>query len=45
MDRTVAGEAGRISRPNLPLLLLKARESVIRPFRPIFNRYDLTEQQ
>ncbi len=45
MDRTVTGEAGRISRPNLPLLLLKARESVIRPFRPIFNRYDLTEQQ
>jgi len=44
MDR-VTTAAGRISRPNLPLLLLKTRESVIQPFRPIFHRFGLTEQQ
>lgn len=30
---------------NLPQLLLKARESVFRHFRPIINHVDLTEQQ
>jgi len=44
MDR-VTPAARRISRTNLPLLLLKARESVIQPFRPIFQRFGLTEQQ
>lgn len=30
---------------NLPLLLLKARESVLSGFRPILNHFGLTEQQ
>lgn len=34
-----------ISRRNLPLLLLQAREAVIAHFRPILQHFDLTEQQ
>jgi homoprotocatechuate degradation regulator HpaR len=34
-----------ISRRNLPLLLLQAREAVIAHFRPILQRFGLTEQQ
>ena len=30
---------------NLPFLLLKARESLMAQFRPILNKYNLTEQQ
>lgn len=44
MDPTAAA-ASPISHPNLPLLLLKAREAVVQPFRPIFHRFGLTEQQ
>ena len=45
MDHRAAAAASRISHPNLPLLLLKAREAVVQPFRPIFHRFELTEQQ
>jgi homoprotocatechuate degradation regulator HpaR len=34
-----------ISRRNLPLLLLQAREAVIAHFRPILQHFGLTEQQ
>jgi homoprotocatechuate degradation regulator HpaR len=34
-----------LSRRNLPLLLLRAREAVISHFRPILNHFGLTEQQ
>lgn len=34
-----------ISRPNLPMLLLRVRELVIAEFRPIFKRHGVTEQQ
>lgn len=34
-----------ISRRNLPLLLLQARECVLASFRPILNRNGVTEQQ
>ena len=37
--------AQRLTRRNLPLLLLHARESVIANFRPILNAHGLTEQQ
>lgn len=30
---------------NLPFLLLKAREGLMAQFRPILNKYNLTEQQ
>ena len=33
------------SKRNLPLLLLQARESVIRRFRPVLTAHGLTEQQ
>ncbi len=33
------------ARRNLPLLLLQARECVIRRFRPILNAHGVTEQQ
>ncbi len=35
----------RISYRNLPQRLLKARESLLSHFRPILNRFGLTEQQ
>jgi homoprotocatechuate degradation regulator HpaR len=35
----------RISHRNLPQRLLKARESLMSHFRPILNRFGLTEQQ
>ncbi len=35
----------RISYRNLPQRLLKARESLMSHFRPILNRFGLTEQQ
>jgi homoprotocatechuate degradation regulator HpaR len=35
----------RISRRNLPLLLLQARERIIAHFRPILNDHGVTEQQ
>lgn len=35
----------RLSRRNLPLLMLVARESVTSFFRPIFNEFGVTEQQ
>lgn len=31
--------------PNMPQLLLKARESLLQHFRPILNHYGVTEQQ
>jgi homoprotocatechuate degradation regulator HpaR len=34
-----------LSRPNLPLLMLAAREAVTAYFRPVFRQFDLTEQQ
>ncbi|GAB4040053.1 MAG: homoprotocatechuate degradation operon regulator HpaR [Rubrivivax sp.] len=34
-----------LSRRNLPLLLLRAREAVIARFRPLLNEVGLTEQQ
>lgn len=34
-----------INHPNLPQLLLKARESVFSHFRPIISHFGLTEQQ
>ena len=33
------------SNRNLPFLLLKARESLMAEFRPILNKYNVTEQQ
>ena len=35
----------RLRHPNLPLLLLQARERVISRFRPLLNAHDITEQQ
>lgn len=35
----------RLSRSNLPQLLLKAREHFLSHFRPILNHFGLTEQQ
>ncbi len=35
----------RFSRPNLPTLLLRARESVLRYFRPDLRRHGLTDQK
>jgi len=35
----------QINHRNLPMLLLKARESLLSHFRPIINHYGLTEQQ
>lgn len=35
----------RLKRPNLPLLMLAAREAVTSYFRPIFREAGLTEQQ
>ena len=41
-----AGESGlAFGQRNLPLLLLQARESVIRRFRPVLNANGVTEQQ
>ena len=37
--------AATIERPNLPLLLLQARERVLGWFRPVLNQHGLTEQQ
>ncbi len=37
--------AAAFSKRNLPLLLLQARESVIRRFRPVLTAHGLTEQQ
>ncbi len=37
--------AAAFTQRNLPLLLLQARESVIRRFRPVLNAHGLTEQQ
>ncbi|OUS29553.1 homoprotocatechuate degradation operon regulator, HpaR ['Osedax' symbiont bacterium Rs2_46_30_T18] len=34
-----------ISQRNLPLLLIKARETIISQFRPILKHFGLTEQQ
>ena len=34
-----------ISQRNLPLLLTKARETIISQFRPILKHFGLTEQQ
>jgi homoprotocatechuate degradation regulator HpaR len=34
-----------VAYPNLPQRLLKARENLMAHFRPILNRFDLTEQQ
>lgn len=34
-----------IANPNLPLLLLKAREQLMSHFRPILSHFGLTEQQ
>jgi homoprotocatechuate degradation regulator HpaR len=40
------GTASKIvQHRNLPLLMLQAREKVIRHFRPILNRHGITEQQ
>lgn len=36
---------GPFANRNLPLLLLLARESVIRQFRPVLNAHGVTEQQ
>ncbi len=41
--RTTA--APPIARPNLPLLMLQARERILAFFRPILNQHGLTEQQ
>jgi homoprotocatechuate degradation regulator HpaR len=38
-------ESPAFSKRNLPLLLLQARESVIRRFRPVLTAHGLTEQQ
>jgi homoprotocatechuate degradation regulator HpaR len=35
----------KLARPNLPMLLLVARERVIGRFRPVLNEHGLTEQQ
>ena len=35
----------RSGRRNLPFLLLRARETLLQHFRPIFHRFGLTEQQ
>ena len=35
----------KLCRPNLPLLLLQAREAIFSHFRPILNAAGLTEQQ
>lgn len=35
----------RIANPNLPQLLLKAREQLMSHFRPILSHFGLTEQQ
>ena len=41
-----AGDSGvAFGQRNLPLLLLQARESVIRRFRPVLNANGVTEQQ
>jgi homoprotocatechuate degradation regulator HpaR len=37
--------AGPVGQRNLPLLMLRGREAVLQHFRPVFNRFDLTEQQ
>jgi homoprotocatechuate degradation regulator HpaR len=34
-----------IRYPNMPLLLLKARDGLLQHFRPILNHYGVTEQQ
>jgi len=38
------GTAGRLTN-TLPMLLLRAREAVLEPARPILRRHDLTEAQ
>lgn len=38
-------DAPALTRRNLPLLLLHARECVMGHFRPLLNAHDLTEQQ
>jgi homoprotocatechuate degradation regulator HpaR len=51
--KTAQGSAGRAARRvpmrefsrSLPMSLLRAREAVMRQFRPSLRRYDLTEQQ
>ncbi len=35
----------QIAYPNLPQRMLKARDSLMANFRPILNRFDITEQQ
>jgi len=42
---TMNPESGKLRHPNLPLLLLQAREQVIARFRPILNGHGITEQQ
>lgn len=37
--------AGPVGQRNLPLLMLRGREALLQHFRPVFNRFDLTEQQ
>ena len=48
MDKASKTRKGR-SRPsgrrNLPLMLLQAREVMLQHFRPIFQRFGITEQQ
>jgi homoprotocatechuate degradation regulator HpaR len=36
---------GGLGRRNLPLMLLQAREALLQHFRPIFQHYNMTEQQ
>lgn len=38
-------QRGILRRQNLPLMLLQAREVLLQHFRPIFQRFGLTEQQ
>lgn len=42
---TVRRKRSELSRRNLPLLMLMAREAVTSFFRPVFNEFKLTEQQ
>lgn len=43
--RRKSPRAGMVGRRNLPLMLLQSREALLQHFRPIFNRFGLTEQQ
>lgn len=45
MDKANTRMKHRITYPNLPQLLLKARDRLMSHFRPILNHFGLTEQQ